>query len=78
MRVDNHTHVSWRYVSSLEFHRWIDAFPRSLAVEPPLTRHARFRSRRDPTLGEWPANVVAKQWKIRKSCEQQVRNSISR
>jgi hypothetical protein len=67
---------SWRYVDPFEFQRWLDAFPRPLEAEPLLTRKARFRRWTDPTLGAYPENVVAKQWKIRKSCEQQVRDDL--
>lgn len=46
----------------------------TLKVDPPLDRKARFRSWTDPMRGEYPNRVVAKMWKIRRSCEQQVRD----
>jgi hypothetical protein len=64
----------WRYVDPFEFQRWLDAFPRPLEADPPLDRKTQFRRWSDSTLGGYPENVVAKQWKIRKSCEQQVRD----
>jgi hypothetical protein len=66
----------WRAVDLLEFKRWIEAFPRPLEVVPPLAGKARFRSWRDPTLGPWPRNVVAKQWAIGKNGGQQVRDDL--
>jgi hypothetical protein len=66
----------WRSVDLLEFKRWLVSFPRPLEVEPPLARKARFRSWRDPTLGAWPRNVVAKQWSIGKNGGQQVRDDL--
>lgn len=66
----------WRYVDSGEFQRWLDAYPRPLEVEPPLTSKARFRKWSDPTLGGYPENVVAKEWKVHKSREQQVRDDV--
>jgi hypothetical protein len=68
----------WRDVDSIEFERWLKAFPRPLEVDPPLSRKARFRRWSDPTLGGYPANVVAKQWRIRKNGGQQVRDDLRR
>jgi hypothetical protein len=67
----------WRYVDQGEFERWLKTFPRPLEVEPPLTRKARFRRWSDVTLGGYPENVVAKQWKVHRSCQQQVRDDRS-
>jgi hypothetical protein len=67
----------WRNVGPLEFRRWLESFPRPLEAHPPLTRKAQFRSWRDPTLGAWPENVVAKQWSHGKNGGQQVRDDLS-
>lgn len=66
----------WRDVDPIELKHWVESFPRPLQVEPPLTRKARFRSWRDPSLGAWPDNVVAKQWLVGKNGGQQVRDDL--
>jgi hypothetical protein len=76
MRIEDHPAERWRYVETAEFERWLKAFPRPLEVDPPLDRKARFRGWSDPTLGSYPANVVAKMWRIGKNGGQQVRDDL--
>jgi hypothetical protein len=59
-----------------ESQRWLASYPRPLEREPPLIRKGRFRRWSDPTLGGYLENVVAKEWKVHMSCEQQVRDDL--
>jgi hypothetical protein len=72
----SHGRERWRYVDPFELQRWFDAFARPLEAGPPLTRRARFRRWSDSTLGGYRENVVAKQWNVHKSCEQQVSDDL--
>jgi hypothetical protein len=49
----------WRFVTALEFEVFLQAYPRALEVTPSVERKANFRSYSDPSLGQWPGNVVA-------------------
>lgn len=53
----------WHDVSQLEFEAFLREYLRPLEARPPLGRKANFREWLDPTLGEWPKNVVAKCWR---------------
>lgn len=59
----------WRRVSQLEFEDFLRTYPRPLQARPPLNQKARFREYNDPTLGEWPACTVAREFRIRRSAE---------
>ena len=57
----------WRDVSSIELDRFVREYPRPLEARPPLSqRKVNYREWLDPTLAEWPANVVAKsrRWRV--------------
>ena len=64
----------WRDVSSIELDRFVREYPRPLEARPPLSqRKVNYREWLDPTLAEWPANVVAKSWKRGRCAGYQVR-----
>lgn len=49
----------WWFITAAEFEAFIRTYPRPLEAAPPLERKANFRSYSDPSLGQWPGNVVA-------------------
>jgi hypothetical protein len=67
----------WCFVSAVEFEELLKRHPRPLSAEPPLERKARFRNFRDPSLGSFPANVVATWNGSRRAGTFQVRNDIA-
>jgi hypothetical protein len=52
----------WRDVSCAQFQEFLREYPRSLEERPRITRKAGHREWMDRTLGNWPANAVAKAW----------------
>ena len=52
----------WRGVCFAQFHAFLSEYPRSLEERPRITRKAGHREWMDRTLGNWPANAVAKAW----------------
>jgi hypothetical protein len=52
----------WREVSLTQFQAFLRAYPRPLEQRPRITRKSGRREWMDATLGEWPANAVAKAW----------------
>jgi|HubBroStandDraft_6_1064221.scaffolds.fasta_scaffold609669_1 hypothetical protein len=55
-----HPHRRWLDLDEAGFAQFLEAYPRPLAIHPPLPQRVRFREWRDETLGQWPENVIAK------------------
>jgi hypothetical protein len=68
-----HPAQHWRFVTYLEFDRFLRQYPRPLLVQPPLDKPARFRAWRDVALGGWPYDVVAKQFSVLRTTTYEIR-----
>jgi hypothetical protein len=69
-----HAVQRWQDVSLSQFEDFLWSYPSALEVHPPpAVTTANFREWRDPALGAWPGNVVAKEHRRGRCVVRQVR-----
>ena len=56
------TRRRWRDVSLAQFQAFLGEYPRAIEERPRITRKAGHREWMDRSLGNWPANSVARAW----------------